>query len=170
MVQKTIQYSNVTISDVTHRFFNSYGNSFSLSEVIDEIRNYMNDNDYNYNLIIGSDSQRYDGHISFVTAIIIQKVGKGGRFFYFKNAVHHPMSLQYRLLTEATYSVEILEKIKISDIYLDLHNIEVHVDVSENGKSRSFIKECMSYIRGLGYDCKIKPDGYGASKVADRYT
>lgn len=32
------------------------------------------------------------------------------------------------------------------------------------------ITEVVGMIRGSGYDVKIKPQSYGASKVADRYT
>ena len=50
------------------------------------------------------------------------------------------------------------------------YNIQIHVDIGHNGETRDMITEVVGMIRGSGYDVKIKPDSYGASKVADRYT
>ena len=50
------------------------------------------------------------------------------------------------------------------------YNIQIHVDIGHNGETRDMINEVVGMVRGSGYEVKIKPDSYGASKVADRYT
>lgn len=50
------------------------------------------------------------------------------------------------------------------------YNIEIHVDIGQSGETRSMITEIVGMIQGNGYEVKTKPDSYGASKVADRYT
>ncbi len=49
-------------------------------------------------------------------------------------------------------------------------NVEIHLDVGENGPTKDLIKEVVGMVVGSGFAAKIKPDSYGASTVADRYT
>ena len=49
-------------------------------------------------------------------------------------------------------------------------NIEIHLDVGSNGATKTLVKEVVGMVSGSGYPCRIKPDSYGASTVADRYT
>ncbi|MFY9360598.1 MAG: ribonuclease H-like YkuK family protein, partial [Limnochordia bacterium] len=39
-----------------------------------------------------------------------------------------------------------------------------------NGATKSLVKEVVCMVNGSGFLCKVKPDSYGASSVADRYT
>jgi predicted RNase H-related nuclease YkuK (DUF458 family) len=50
------------------------------------------------------------------------------------------------------------------------YDIEIHVDIGRVGETREMINEIVGMVRGNGYDVKIKPDAFGASKVADRHT
>ena len=50
------------------------------------------------------------------------------------------------------------------------YDIQIHVDIGKKGETRGLITEVVGMIRGNGYDVKIKPDSFGASKVADRHT
>ena len=49
-------------------------------------------------------------------------------------------------------------------------NIEIHLDVGRIGETKDLIREVVGMITGSGFEARIKPDSYGASKVADRYT
>ena len=53
--------------------------------------------------------------------------------------------------------------------YADL-NVEIHLDVGKNGPTGELIREVVGMVTGSGFDAKIKPDSYGASTVADKYT
>ncbi len=48
--------------------------------------------------------------------------------------------------------------------------MEIHVDVGNNGPTRSLIKEIVGMIEGMGFVAKVKPDSFGASRVAHRHT
>ena len=82
------------------------------------------------------------------------------------------MRLKERIYQEATMSLETSENFinffKVNGI--SRYNIQIHVDIGHNGETRDMITEVVGMVRGSGYDVKIKPDSYGASKVADRYT
>jgi predicted RNase H-related nuclease YkuK (DUF458 family) len=44
------------------------------------------------------------------------------------------------------------------------------LDVGEKGQTKDLIREVVGMVVGSGFDARIKPDSFGASKVADKYT
>jgi len=126
-----------------------------------------------YEIIVGTDSQKVDKDaFDFVSALIIHRVGFGGIYFWKREFLKKKMSLKERIYTEATMSIQtaenFIEFFKTNGI--SRYNIQIHVDIGHNGETREMINEVIGMIRGSGYQIKIKPDSYGASKVADRYT
>lgn len=127
-----------------------------------------------HKLIIGTDSQfREDNGTCFVTAIIVHREGKGGRYYYRKYI--DPTigrSFKQRLFYEASQSLGLASRLteKLAENgYSDL-NVEIHLDVGEVGPSREILKEVVGMVIGSGFDAQIKPFSFGASSVADRYT
>jgi predicted RNase H-related nuclease YkuK (DUF458 family) len=124
-----------------------------------------------YNLIIGSDSFR-SGETIFVSAIVIHRVGHGGRYFYKKRRGRKVITLRHRIIYETTMSIElasVVEQKLSSNGYGDLP-VEIHLDVGTKGDTKDIIKEVVGMVTGCGYRAVTKPDGYGASKVADRHS
>lgn len=123
-------------------------------------------------LIVGTDSQVHrHSTIVYDTAVIIRRVGKGARFFVHGRQQNVPVSLQQRILTEVSLSLEVAEMLRESLEGSDLFGrIEIHVDAGHNGATREIVSQAVGMIRGSGYDAKIKPDSYAASAVADRST
>ncbi len=125
-----------------------------------------------YTLIIGSDSQAKEQLTSFVTAVVIHRVGKGARYFYQRRS-HRPMrSLRRRILFETSLSLGLAGSMaeRLSHNGHAQLNIEIHLDIGQQGDTRALIREIVGMVTGSGFDAKIKPDSYGASKVADKYT
>ena len=153
------------------KFLNTSGKEFTLEEVIQEMTGFIKEDDkYDYNVIIGTDSQVYGSRNNFVTVIMVHRIGKGGRFFYVKNNMIGKLTLYSRLIQETSFSIEIVKAIEESQLVFLAKNIEVHLDIGHNGKSGKFMKECVAYAKSMGVDCKVKPDGVCASHVADKYT
>jgi len=130
------------------------------------------DTDSAYEVIVGSDSHPSLGDTDFVTAVIVRRVGKGGRYFWSRSCEGKYRELSQRIYREAILSfdwakaiMESLEKRTLLDF-----NLEIHVDVGHNGKTRSLIDGVVGMIVGGGFPVKIKPDAYAASSVADKYT
>jgi uncharacterized protein len=154
-------------------FHNTLGKRFTLDDVQKDMLAFVvADMDRNYRIIIGSDSQHNFANTVFVTAIIIHRVGSQARFYYTKANGHHTMELSTRILQETADSVEILQMIENSEVFglVGKENIEVHIDAGQGGRSRKIMDACISYVQGMGYHYKVKPDSYGATHVADRYT
>jgi uncharacterized protein len=126
-----------------------------------------------YKLIIGTDSQSYfNSEVTFVTAIIIHRVGKGGRYFFYRKKQNFIQSLRQRIFFETSLSLDVASRLTgllSEDGYAHL-NVEIHLDVGEKGDTKELIREVVGMVIGSGFDARIKPDSYGATKVADRYT
>ena len=146
----------------------------TLEEVFAEIIAYMKDRPQEqYKLIIGSDSQTHLAEeVTFVTAIIVHRVGKGGRFFFCRKKQRYLQSLRQRIFFETSLSLEVAGRFTglLSENGYAHLNVEIHLDVGEKGDTRELIKEVVGMVIGSGFDARIKPDSYGATKVADRYT
>lgn len=126
-----------------------------------------------YEIIVGTDSQKIEKNkYDFVSALIIHRVGFGGIYFWKRTIQDKKISLKERIYQEAIMSLQMSENFvnffKTNGI--SKYNIQIHVDIGHNGETRELINEVMGMIRSSGYQVKIKPHSYGASKVADRYT
>jgi len=49
-------------------------------------------------------------------------------------------------------------------------DVAIHIDVGTQGETKELIREIVGMVTGSGYQAAIKPDSFGASKVADKYT
>ncbi|MEC9488238.1 MAG: ribonuclease H-like YkuK family protein [Halanaerobium sp.] len=148
----------------------------TLDEVYREIERYIfNKPGFQYRLIIGTDSQTWEQQVCFVTAVIIYRIGKGGRFFYHQEEEKTNRSLRQRIFYETSRSLEVAGELtmKLSEApeeIVDKLDMEIHLDVGREGPTKELIKEVVGMVVGSGFNAKIKPDAYGASKVADKYT
>lgn len=146
----------------------------SLEEVFADILQFASRHpDDEYSLIIGTDSQLKEnrGEICFVTALIVHRKGKGGRFFYLRELESMTRSLRQRIFYETSRSLMLASQ--IMDLLAESEhefNIEIHLDVGNNGATKDMIKEVVGMVVGSGFDARIKPDSYGASSVADKFT
>ncbi len=128
----------------------------------------------NYQIIVGTDSQKIKSGAGydFVSAFVVHRIGHGGIYFWRRELYDKKVSLKERMYREAIMSLEVsegfVELLQINGI--SRFNIQIHIDIGKNGETRDLIQEITGMIRSSGYDVKIKPDSFGASKVADRHT
>jgi len=153
------------------KFFNSSDNKkLGLKQIINEVFQFIQEKPRNsYKLVIGTDSLNSSDHSDFVTAIIILRIGNGGRFFWRRIKDKNFKSLRERIYKEVYLSLEIgqqllklLEKNKLYNF-----DLEIHVDVGQNGETRTLINEVTGLVRGCGFIVKTKPESFAASSVAD---
>ena len=144
-----------------------------MPEIVKDIAGYIEaDQKRNYTIVVGTDSQVYT-RTDFITAIVIHRVGAGGRYFWTRDQRDNFKSLRDRIYTETVKSLEVAQVFS-AHLYevldKDKFNIEIHVDIGEKGDTRTMIKEVVGMVRGNGYEVKIKPFSFGAFVVADRHT
>lgn len=145
----------------------------TLNDVFDEIIKFINERpDLEYNLVVGSDSQARSKEVCFVTALVIHRKGQGARYFYRKEYENINESLRQRIFYETSKSLEIASQLteQLAENSKDHIHVEIHIDVGHYGETKSLIKEVTGMVTGSGYEAVIKPDSFGASKVADKYT
>lgn len=146
----------------------------SFENMYADLVNYTNEYpDESYKLIIGTDSHSFlNDCVIFVTAIIVHRIGKGGRFYYHKQKTRYMESLRQRIYYETFLSLDVATRLTEQLAQNGTHqlNVEIHLDVGEKGETRKIIKEVVGMVIGSGYQACIKPDSFGATTVADRFT
>ncbi len=129
--------------------------------------------DAKYRIVVGADSQRTkQGSYDFVVALAIHRIGAGGVYFWRRDVVKTKMSLKERMYREAILSLTSAEDLSalFRENGISKYDVEIHVDIGPNGQTKDLISEISGMVRANGYEVKIKPDSFGASKVADRHT
>lgn len=152
---------------------NSLGMRLTVPEVVGEIMNFMKaDLVRKYKVTIGTDSELTHGnHADFVTAIVVHRVGNGGRYFWrrFNRGKMH--TLRQRIIEEVLISLDIAKDTltELKKFSLPEFDFEIHIDVGENGPTRPMIQEVVNMVRANNFEAKTKPESYAASNVADRH-
>ncbi|MDA8235776.1 MAG: ribonuclease H-like YkuK family protein [Clostridia bacterium] len=153
-------------------FWSPTKGKLTLEETIEDIRAYIGQLPATaYKLVIGSDSQS-GSNTCFVTAVIVQRIGNGARFYYQKKTQRVIKSLRQKIFYETSLSLELgcqiyqrLRQAGLNDI-----RVEIHLDVGLQGPTKELVREVTGMVNGNGFPAKIKPDAFGASVVADKYT
>ena len=155
----------------------TYGNC-SDERVMDIIANYIRSNDKNsegFNFVVGTDSQNYTD-TKIVVVVAVQNIGRGGIFFYEVRRVRKISNIRQKLLYETSLSLEYADRL-ISRfenycgeerVSLDKVNFCIHVDAGRNGRTSKLIPDLVAWVKSCGYDCKVKPDSFAASSIADK--
>ncbi|MGZ4033026.1 MAG: ribonuclease H-like YkuK family protein [Tumebacillaceae bacterium] len=156
-------------------FVNPTKGKLSLNHVVEDMLTFIGESPSSeYRVIIGSDSQNKESRhtTTFVTAIIVHRIGKGARYYFHRRTRPMINNMRQRIFTEASLSLMVCGNLReiCGDTCKEMDNLEVHLDVGQKGATQALIKELVGWVEGSGYEAKIKPDSFVASKVADRYT
>jgi hypothetical protein len=172
----------------------------SFKEVVISLAGYMKEApNEKYRVTIGSDSHTNNlentHKVDFITAIVIHRLGRGGRYFWRKETKDSIYTLRQKIYEETNLSLATAQKLLNSlNNYLEnekrkpqpkqaqkkdgsfpdaanpQYELEIHVDIGQEGPTREMIKEIVGMVNGFGFHARTKPESYAASKVADKYT
>ena len=160
--------------DMPHKFHSSFGLELGVAEVVAEIIRFMKtDTKRAYTVIIGSDSLGLPNKSAdFVTAIVVHRVGNGGRYFWRRIELGKFHTLRDRIIKEVLLSLEVAQLV-LAEMKREAGDLawsfEIHADVGEHGATSALIQEVVGMIRASNFEARTKPDSYAASKVADRH-
>jgi len=153
--------------------YNSLGLKLTAAEVVREIVNFMRaDTGRYYKITIGTDSELYEkNRADFVTAVVVHRVGNGGRYFWRGTSHDKLHTLRDRIIKEVLISLDIAKDVllELDKFPLPKFGFEIHVDVGENGPTKAMIQEVVNMVRANNFEAKTKPESYAASNVADRH-
>ena len=163
-------------------FNSSYGLKLEVPQVVAEVVGFMRAEPLcRYKVTIGTDSERLaDGRADFVSAIVVHRVGRGGRYFWRRFELGKFHTLRDRIVREVLLSLDLgkavlLELQKLSPVegpgaqVVPQWEFEIHIDVGERGETRVMIQEVVGMVRAHNFEAIVKPGSYAASNVADRY-
>ncbi|MCL4404325.1 ribonuclease H-like YkuK family protein [Patescibacteria group bacterium] len=161
-------------------FNTSYGLKIEIPEIVKEIVSFMRAKPVaEYKIIIGSDSELLeDKSADFVTAIVVHRVGNGGRYFWRRGKLGKFYNLHDRIVQEVMLSLDTAKvffaTLKTETARQDPESalkwsFEIHIDAGENGPTKTLIQEVVGMVRASNFEPKTKPESYAASNVADRY-
>jgi predicted RNase H-related nuclease YkuK (DUF458 family) len=155
------------------RFYSPNGKLFNYEQLLKEVVLFIKkDPEKHYKIIIGTDSANHNT-TDFVNAIVVYRVGHGGRFFWrritdekkivnLRSRIYKEVMMSLKLASEVLFNLSQDKNLKF--------DFEVHVDIGSQGDTKEMLQEIIGMVRGSGFEVKTKPESYGASKVADRYT
>ena len=132
----------------------------------------LQDPSYHYRLTIGTDSELLnDKNADFVTAIVVHRIGNGGRYFYRRFELGKFHTLRDRIIREALISVDVAKDflVEFKKFTLPDFEFEIHADIGEHGPTKALIQEVVGMVRANNFEVKTKPESYAASNVADRH-
>jgi len=159
------------------KFNNPSAGEMDTQGVSREVENFIREKKGDYQLIIGSDSRTksYQGKpgLDLVTAVVIHRKGRGGRYFWARKRIARFYPLKEKIYQETLASLELADKfipLLKNCLNGEFERLEIHIDVGGNGPTKVMIKELVGMVVGNGFVAKTKPESFGASVVADRYT
>ncbi len=147
------------------------GDQIRFDDVILQIEDYIRSGG---KIFIGTDSQIKGDTIVFASAICLHgnfNHRKYATYFFSKSRFKREeySALRYRIMQEVQRSI---------DLAIDLikkypsAEVEIHVDVGLTKKSatRKYVDTISGWLKGMGIDCKMKPESWASSAVADHHT
>lgn len=153
------------------QFQNPTCGNLAWSETLDEIQRFFAaDPKATYSLVVGTDSEQVLGITQFVVAIVVHRHGKGARYFWAREKKPLFATLRDRIWQEVIFSTTVAKSLADEMVAREVEssNVQVHVDIGENGPTRALIREITGYVTGNGFVPHIKPEAYAAAAVADR--
>ena len=158
---------------VNQPFFNPHDGEMTFPEVIHTLVGEMKAHPKDrFEILIGTDSSTTPKHLDLVSAIVLHNIGRGGRYFWTRRRERQSPSLRQRIWREAWLSFELAQRVieRLGAVSFLQFNLEIHVDIGENGRTKELIDEVVGMIIGNGLAVRIKPHAYAASAVADKHT
>jgi predicted RNase H-related nuclease YkuK (DUF458 family) len=146
------------------------GYEIDFEDVLKEVHQHSRKNG---NIFVGCDSQIIKSRCVFSTIICLHGADdqSGGKYFFNREKIskkHFP-TLVTRLTKEVEKSIEIASM--ITDINPNIE-VEIHIDANakHNEATSKFSDMLIGYARGAGFSCKIKPDAWASSSIADKHS
>ena len=137
-------------------------------DLIERLKNYV---DMGLKIYVGSDSMLYHSCCVYSSIIAVhsneQRIAS---YFYQKErmtGLRHK-NLDFKIFKEIQLSIDTANFIKQN---IPSAEIEIHIDIGDKDRNatRHLVPSASGWVKGMGFDIRIKPDSW-ASSVADWHT
>ena len=97
---------------VDQPFFNPHDGEMTFAEVISTVIKEMKAHPRDrFEILIGTDSSTSPNHLDLVSAIVLHKIGRGGRYFWTRRRERRSPSLRQQIWREAWLSFELAQHV-----------------------------------------------------------
>lgn len=146
-------------------------------KVIEQIKEYLENESITSSIYIGVDSERYNKKgkwcADYTVAVVIHRNSNNGAkvFGWIETEQDYDPKLSrpmLRMMNEVYKASECY--LSLTDSILDRH-VEIHLDINPNELhgSSCAMQQAVGYIKGVcGHTSKLKPEAFAASCAADR--
>ncbi len=95
------------------QFHSSLGIELSIPAIVGEIMRFMsNEPSYRYRITIGTDSELLASkEADFVSAIVVHRIGNGGRYFWRRSTIGRFHTLRDRIIREVLISLDLAQEL-----------------------------------------------------------
>ena len=153
-------------------FISPTNGKMTKAEIYDFILKKIQENqitkEHDYSIIVGTDSQN-SYKTKMVLVICLIDKGHGGRYFYHIDWMKKIKDINTKIYTETEKSLEIARELNKflhdNDVRAE---VEVHVDIGRNGKTKELIQGILGWVTSEGFTAKIKDESWVASTIADK--
>lgn len=153
-------------------FISPTNGKMTKAEIYDFILKKIQENqitkEHDYSIIVGTDSQN-SYKTKMVLVICLIDKGHGGRYFYHIDWMKKIKDINTKIYTETEKSLEIARELNEflhdNDVRAE---VEVHVDIGRNGKTKELIQGILGWVTSEGFTAKIKDESWVASTIADK--
>lgn len=124
-------------------------------------------------IFVGCDSNVLGDNCTYAHTICLynEEARRGGRYYVKTCKVKMKFSTppQVRIMQEAQYAIEIA--MELAQMFPS-ETIEVHLDVNtrKGNLSQTLADQLSGYAKSAGFACKMKPDSWAATGIADGHT
>lgn len=153
------------------KWYTGSGQPVEKHEILKSVIDHANKNGKVY---IGSDSYLWKKYCIMSSVICLHgntsEGGVGKYFFTRSNYQRNDFpNLNLRMMQEASESIALA--LEITDKVPDA-KVEVHLDINPDKKAATnkLVDNLTGYVRASGLDCKIKPEAWAASAIADKHS
>ena len=153
------------------QWFTGSGKEVKFDDIIYQIKEHSFANGMVY---VGTDSFFKKMDCIFSTAICLYGADNqsGGRYFFKKTKFSKKKFpvLSLRMLKEAENTINMAKEIVDRCSWT---NIDLHLDISSSDKDEGtshLANMLIGYVKGSGFNCKVKPDAFAAASLADKHS
>jgi len=142
--------------------FKAYNTGILEGGTIEYIKNYLETHD-NVTVYVGTDSVNNKTRTVFASVILMYRKGKGGHYIYDVKFMPKIRDMHLRLSKEIEYSRTIAKELQDAGLTVA---IDLDINPSDNHASHA-LKYWIGSLIYEGFDVRIKPVSWAASRAAD---
>lgn len=153
------------------KWFTGSGNEINKEDIMKCVKEHTKKNGKVY---IGSDSFLWKKFCVMSSVICLHGAEneKGGGNYFFTRSNYKRTdfpNLNLRITQEASESIALA--LEITEHIPDAR-VEVHLDINPDKRAATnkLVDNLTGYVKASGLDCKIKPDAWAASAIADKHS